>query len=72
MRERISISLPVELKADLDLFTEARGVSRSAVARAAVREYLRVRRFSSLRRELVPYAEAAGLYTDDDVFREIS
>jgi metal-responsive CopG/Arc/MetJ family transcriptional regulator len=63
MRERISISLPVELKADLDLFTGAHGVSRSAVARAAVREYLCTRRLRNLRQELAS-AEVAGFDTD--------
>jgi metal-responsive CopG/Arc/MetJ family transcriptional regulator len=72
MRESISISLPAELKADLDRFTEAEGVSRSDLFREALREYLFVRRFRALRRELMPYAEAQGLFTDEDVFRAFS
>ena len=72
MRESISISLPSELKADLDRFTEAEGVSRSDLFREALREYLFIRRFRALRRELMPYAEAQGLYTDEDVFRTFS
>ena len=72
MRETISISLPAELKADLDRYAEAEGVSRSEMARTAVHEYLFVRRFRDLRRELVPYAEAEGFYTDEDVFRALS
>jgi metal-responsive CopG/Arc/MetJ family transcriptional regulator len=72
MRESISISLPAELKADLDRFTEAEGVSRSDLFREALREYLFIRRFRALRRELMPYAEAQGLYTDEDVFRAFS
>jgi metal-responsive CopG/Arc/MetJ family transcriptional regulator len=72
MRESISISLPSELKADLDRFTEAEGVSRSDLFREALREYLFIRRFRALRRELMPYAEAQGLYTDEDIFRAFS
>ena len=72
MRESISISLPAELKADLDRFTEAECVSRSDLFREALREYLFIRRFRALRRELMPYAEAQGLYTDEDVFRAFS
>jgi hypothetical protein len=37
-----------------------------------VREYLFSRRVRSLRRDLVPYAEAQGIFTDEDVFRELS
>lgn len=72
MRESISISIPADLKADLDRFTEAEGVSRSDLFREALREYLFIRRFRALRRELMPYAAAQGLYTDEDIFREFS
>ena len=72
MRESISISLPGDLKAELDDLTDAEGVSRSDVVREALREYLFSRRFRALRRELMPYAEAQGIFTDEDVFREVS
>lgn len=72
MRESISISLPEALKAELDRFTQAEGISRSDLVREAVREYLFTRRFRALRQELMPYAEAQGIYTDEDVFRELS
>ncbi len=71
MRESISISLPEDLKAELDEAVSAEGVSRSDVVREAVREYLFIRRFRALRRELIPYAEAAGVFTDEDVFRAV-
>lgn len=72
MRASISVSLPEELKRELDRMKEAEGLSRSDLVREAVREYVFVRRFRSLRRELMPYAEAKGVFTDDEVFRETS
>ena len=69
MRESISISLPKDLKAELDDAVRVEGVSRSDVVREAVWEYLFIRRFRALRQELIPYAEAAGVFTDEDVFR---
>ena len=72
MRESISISLPEELKSELDLVTRVEGISRSDLVREALREYLFARRFRALRQELMPYAEAQGIFTDEDVFREIS
>jgi metal-responsive CopG/Arc/MetJ family transcriptional regulator len=72
MRESISISLPEDLKTELDRLTEAEGVSRSDLVREALRDYLFVRRFRALRQELLPYAEAQGLFTDQDVFNAIS
>ena len=71
MRESISISLPKDLKAELDDAVRVEGVSRSDVVREAVREYLFIRRFRALRQELIPYAEAAGVFTDEDVFRAV-
>ena len=43
---------------------EADGVSRSDI----IRDYLFVREFKSLRREMLPHAMAQGIYTDQDVF----
>lgn len=72
MRESISISLPEELKAELDAVIRREGVTRSDVVREALKVYLFERRFRALRRELMPYAEAEGIFTDEDVFRDVS
>lgn len=72
MRQSISISLPDQTKDELDRYVGERGLSRSDAVREALQEYLFIRRFRELRRKLMPYAEAQGLYTDEDVFREIS
>ena len=72
MRESLSISLPPELKREVDRYSDARGVTRSDVVREALREYLFVRRFRALREEFLAYGEAAGLHSDEDVFREVS
>ncbi len=72
MRENISVSLPKDLKTELDQFTQVAGMSRSDLIREAVREYLFAHQLRSLRQRLTPYAEAQGVYTDEDVFNEIS
>jgi metal-responsive CopG/Arc/MetJ family transcriptional regulator len=72
MRESISISLPEDIKAELDRFSEERGTSRSDTVRAALQEYLFIRRFRELRAQMVPLAEAQGIFTDEDVFRIVS
>jgi predicted transcriptional regulator len=48
------------------------GRTRSEVVREALRRQLDVMAFEEARRRLMPYAEAAGFLTDEDVFREIS
>lgn len=72
MRRSISISLPEETTHELDRWVGAHGLSRSDAVREAVQEYLFIRRFRELRRELMEHAAARGLHTDEDVFREIS
>jgi hypothetical protein len=44
----------------------------SEIARQALERQLAVTRFRELRAKTVPFAEAQGLLTDEDVFREIS
>ncbi len=72
MRKTVSISLPEELKSALDESADEEGVSRSDLVRQALQDFLFVRRFRRLRHELIPYAEAQGVYTDEDVFRRVS
>jgi metal-responsive CopG/Arc/MetJ family transcriptional regulator len=70
MMRTISISLPSELRAEIDCLADAEGVSRSELIRAALRGYVFVRRFRTLRQELIPYADAQGIYTDEDIFKD--
>lgn len=72
MRESISVSLPGDLKEEVDRVTRQEGVSRSVLVREALRDYLFVRRFRALREELMSHAAAQGIFTDEDVFREVS
>lgn len=72
LRETVSISLPEKLKTALDAAAEASGTSRSDLVREALQEYLFIKRFEDLRRAMIPYAERKGVYTDEDVFRQVS
>jgi len=72
MQQSISISLPADLKDELDQATAAEGISRSDLVRDALRAYLLARRFRALRAAMVPYAKAQGVFTDNDVFRLVS
>lgn len=72
MPEGLSISLPADLKDELDQATAAEGISRSDLVRDALRAYLLARRLRALRAAMVPYGEAQGVFTDDDVFRLVA
>jgi len=48
------------------------GKTRSEIAREALRRQLGISQFEALRRRIMPFAEARGYLTDEDVFRDVS
>ena len=68
--------LTIRLDKDLaELLTKASrhsGKSRSEIAREALRRQLRISQFDALRKRIMPFAEARGFLTDEDVFQQIS
>ncbi len=69
-------TLTIRLDEELDkLLTKAAkqaGKNPSESAREALRHQLRVSQFEALRRKIMPFAEARGYLTDEDVFQEVS
>ena len=69
-------TLTIRLDEDLDkLLTKAAmqsGKNRSELAREALRRQLRISQFETLRRRIMPFAEARGYLTDEEVFRDVS
>jgi len=69
-------TLTIRLSSDLNkLLTKAvrqSGKNRSEIAREALRRQLQISQFESLRRRMMPFAEARGYLTDEDVFRDVS
>jgi predicted transcriptional regulator len=68
----LTIRMDEELSALLDTVSERSGRNRSEIAREALRRQLRVTRFDNLRKRVMPFAEARGYLTDDDVFHAVS
>ena len=68
----LSIRLDSDLNRLLGKASRQEGRSRSEVARDSLRRQLRIRHFESIRRKMMPFAEARGLLTDDDVFSQVS
>ena len=69
-------TITIRLDEDLDkLLTDVSresGRSRSEIAREALRRQLSVSQFEILRKRSMPFAEARGFLTDEDVFNEVS
>ena len=65
----LTLRVPDELDRELVQRSVAQGVSKSDLAREALRRYLQVTDFRALRQELTVRAQALGVSTDEDVFR---
>ena len=67
----ITLRLPDELDAALERQSAVRGVSKSDLAREALRRFLAVSELQRLRANFVRRAQAQGVHTDKDVFRRL-
>jgi predicted transcriptional regulator len=72
MRARLTIRVPKALRKQLEDFCERQNRAASEVVRDSLRRYLAVEQFQALRRKTLPFAEAQGLLTDEDIFRVVS
>jgi predicted transcriptional regulator len=68
----LTIRIPDDLRADLQEISSRQSVPVSDLVRQSIRRYVAIERFRSLRKKTLPFAEAQGLLTDEDVFRAIS
>ena len=68
----LTIRLDADLEALLAKASSQTGISRSELARQALRRQLRISQLDALRKRIAPFAEANGFLTDEDVFDEIS
>jgi predicted transcriptional regulator len=70
--ETLTIRLPDDLKNDLQKLSEELSKPVSDIVRESIRRYVAVERFRALRKKTLPFAEAQGYLTDEDVFQAIS
>ncbi len=68
----VTIRLEPDLERQLDRMSRELKRTRSEIVREALRRQLALMRFEKARRQLMPFAEARGYLTDEDVFRDVS
>ena len=68
----LTIRLPDDLRRELDKLSRHEKKAVSDIVRESLRRYIAVERFRSIRRRILPFAEAQGLLTDEDVFDSLS
>ena len=72
MRESVTVSLSTRLKKRLDETVKKEHVNRSDVVREALRQYFAQQDLKRIRKSMIPLAEEKGIFTDEDVFKEVS
>jgi len=68
----LTIRLDPNLEKDLDRLAKSSGRTKSEIAREALRRQVAVARFRALRKTTLPFAQAQGLLTDEDVLRALA
>ena len=68
----LTIRLPDDLRSDLQQISKKQHKPVSDVVRESLRRYVAIEKFRALRKKVLPFAEAQGFMTDEDVFKAIS
>ena len=68
----LTIRIPDKMRADLKRISRQQNKPVSDVVRDSVRRYVATEKFRALRKTVLPFAEAQGFVTDEDVFKAIS
>ena len=68
----LTIRLDEALAQQLEVASADTARSRGEIVREALRRQLSLMRFERLRREALPFGEAAGWLSDEDVFLAVS
>lgn len=68
----LTIRIPSGLKKELQRVSRQEHRPASEIVRESVRRYIAVQKFRRLRKAILPFAEAQGLLTDEDIFKVVS
>lgn len=72
MSQTMTVRIPDELRKDLKKISQRQGVPVSDLVRESLKKYVLLYRFRKLRDMVLPFAEAQGILTDEDVYKLIS
>jgi predicted transcriptional regulator len=68
----VTIRIEPDLQKLLDKVCKQSGRTRSDIVRDSLKRHLSIIRFEQLRRQVLPFAEARGYLTDEDVNKALS
>lgn len=68
MNQTITIRIPENMKIELEELSKSENKPISDLVRESIKKSLQISRFRKLRNQVLPFAEAQGILTDEDVF----
>ena len=71
MNPTLTVRLPENIRSTLQEISEAEQKPVSDIVRESLRRYISIYQFRRLSNKVLPFAEAQGLLTDDDVFKAL-
>ena len=72
MKQTLTVRLPDDLRKELQQISDSEAKPISDLVRESIQRYVSIYNFRKLRNTILPFAEAQGILTDEDVFRSIS
>jgi predicted transcriptional regulator len=69
MNQTLTIRIPDDLKRELEKLSKTEEKPVSDLVRDSLKRYIAIHRFRQLRNTVLPFAEAQGILTDEDVFK---
>jgi predicted transcriptional regulator len=72
MKQTITIRIPGSMREELLEISKDQDKPVSDLVRESLRKYIAIQRFRKLRNMVLPFAEAQGILTDEDLFNQIS
>jgi predicted transcriptional regulator len=67
----LTIRIPDGLRKELKTLSRSENKAVSDIVRESIRRHVALERFRALRSKVLPFAEAQGILTDEDVFRAL-
>ena len=72
MSNVVSIRMDDDVQQMLNTFAEKSNTRKRDIVNRALRHYIYLQEIKAVRKELKPYAEAQGFYTEEDILNTIS
>ena len=71
MKPTLTVRLPEEMRSILQDISNEEHKPVSDIVRESIRRYVSIYQFRQLGKKVLPFAEAQGLLTDEDVFKAL-